>query len=374
MHKRDYYEILNVSRDAENGEIKKAYRKLALKYHPDKNPGNKEAEDKFKEAAEAYEVLQDAEKRQIYNQFGHEGLEGRGFRGFTGFEDIFSNFGDIFGDFFGFSSTRGGGSRARQGRNLRYDVDLTLEDAFHGAEKDIVFQKLEKCNVCNGSGLTPGSKPQTCDTCHGKGQVIRSQGFFQISTTCPVCHGQGEIISDPCKHCGGGGKVRVEKEISVKIPPGVDSGSQLRLRGEGESGDHSGPAGDLFVVIHVKDHDFFTRQGDELICQISISFVQAILGDTIMIPALGEEKSHKLKIPRGTQPNELKTISGQGMPSLRAHHRRGDLHVKIDVKIPKKLSPRQADLLEEFAETEGLKLSKKKKKKQKNLWKKIKNS
>jgi len=370
MYKRDYYEALGISRDAGDEEIKKVYRKLALKYHPDRNPGNKEAEEKFKEAAEAYEVLRDKEKRQIYDQFGHEGLEGRGFRGFAGFDDIFSSFGDIFGDFFGFGNRRGTGPRAREGRSLRYDLELTLEDAFYGKEEEIVFDRLETCMACNGSGITPGSEPQVCATCQGRGQVIRSQGFFQISTTCPACNGQGQVITDPCKECRGGGKIRVERKINVKIPPGVETGSQLRLSGEGESGEYGGPRGDLFVVIHVKEHEFFSREGDDLICQIPISFVQAALGDTITIPVLGDESKYDLKIPSGTQPEAVLKVPGKGMPRLRGNNRRGALYIKVIVKIPQKINQHQREILEAYAGSEGLTLSSDKRKKRKFLKKK----
>lgn len=368
-YRRDYYEILSISRDCGGEDIKKAYRKMAFKYHPDKNPGDKEAEESFKEAAEAYEVLRDSEKRQVYDQFGHEGLQGTGFRGFNGFEDIFSSFGDIFEGFFGFGS-RGGRTRARQGKGLRYDLELTLEQAFHGVEEEISFHRLEACNTCNGTGAAPGNEPRTCPTCQGKGQVIRSQGFFQVSTTCPSCHGQGEIITDPCKDCRGGGKTRVERSISVKIPPGADTGSQLRLRGEGEAGEHGGPPGDLFVVIHVKEHEFFRREEEELICEIPISFVQATLGDTFMIPTLDNKESHELVIPHGTQPGEVIKIPGKGMASLRGYRKRGDLYVKIIVKIPQKTNQSQRELLEAFAETEDLALSNKKKG-SKGFWKKM---
>lgn len=364
MQKRDYYEVLGVSRDAGEEDLKRAYRKLAMKYHPDKNPGDKEAEEKFKEASEAYEVLRDREKRGIYDRFGHEGLEGTGFRGFTGFEDIFSSFGDIFEDFFGFGSRRR--SRVRAGHDLRYDVQLTLEEAFSGKEETLIFHKWEVCENCDGSGITPGSEPQICNTCQGRGQVVRSQGFFQISTSCPACQGQGRIITDPCETCKGGGKVKVKREITVKIPPGVDNGSQLRLRGEGEPGEYGGPPGDLFVVIRVRNHEFFAREGEHLFCEIPISFVQAAVGDTIKVPVIGENGEKTLKIPSGTQPDEILSLPGEGMPTLR-RDKRGDLFVKIAVKIPKKLNQRQRELLNEFAETERLKKSKKRE----NFWHKI---
>ncbi len=371
MNKRDYYEILGISRTAREEEIKKAYRKLALKYHPDRNPNDKDAEERFKEAAEAYEVLRDREKRQIYDRFGHEGLEGRGFRGFAGFEDIFSSFGDIFEDFFGFSTRGSRRPRSRQGNSLRYDIELTLEEAFQGKEEEIVFNRLDKCNTCSGSGIKPGSRTQVCTTCQGRGQVIRSQGFFQISTTCPACHGQGEIISDPCMECNGEGRVRVERRINVKIPPGVDTGSQLRLSGEGQPGEYGGPPGDLFIVIHVRSHDFFERKDEDLMCEIPISFVQAALGDSVIIPVLGNnDHEYELKIPQGTQPGDVIRVPGKGMPRLNEADKRGDLYVRINVRVPKKLNQSQRELLEAFAETEDLNISLKRKKK-KNIWKKI---
>ncbi|MGD2124745.1 MAG: molecular chaperone DnaJ [Desulfobacteraceae bacterium] len=354
MYRRDYYDVLGVSRDAGQEEIKRAYRKLAMKYHPDRNPGDKEAEASFKEAAEAYEVLRDEDKRHIYDQFGHDGLAGTGFRGFTGFEDIFNSFGDIFEEFFGFGHRTSRRSRARQGQSLRYDLELTLEEAFSGKEQEIAFKKWASCEPCYGSGTTPGSEPQICITCQGRGQVVRSQGFFQISTTCPTCHGKGRIITDPCSECGGKGKVRIDKRITVKIPAGVDTGSQLRLQGEGEPGDQGGPPGDLFVVIHVREHNFFKREGEHLLCDVPISFVQAALGNTITIPVLGDEGVHELKIPGGTQPGEVFSLPGLGMPTL-SGKRRGDLFVRVTVKVPKKLTSRQRELLEGFARAEGVK-------------------
>lgn len=371
MDKRDYYEVLGVSRDAGDEEIKKAYRKLALKYHPDRNQGDNEAEELFKEAAEAYEVLRDSEKRQIYDRFGHEGLAGRGFRGFSGFEDIFSNFGDIFEGFFGFGSQQGGRRRRpRQGRSLRYNLELTLEEAFSGKDADIVFDKQENCSTCDGSGIRPGSSAQTCSTCQGRGQVIRSQGFFQVSTTCPTCHGQGQTIIDPCVECRGDGHILVQRNVSVKIPPGVDNGSRLRLRGEGEPGENGAAPGDLFVVIQIKDHEFFIREEDALICEIPISMAQAALGDAVVIPVLGDESEHELEIPQGTQPGDVIKVPGKGMPNLSAHYRHGDLYVKIVVKVPKKLTQDQRGLLEAFAETEGISPSPTKKKAA-NLWKRV---
>ncbi len=366
MAKRDYYEVLGVSRDAGEDEIKRAYRKLAMKYHPDRNPGDEEAENRFKEAAEAYEVLRDREKREIYDRFGHEGLQGTGFQGFSGFEDIFSSFGDIFEEFFGFGTRRRRASRARSGNSLRYDLGITLEDAFTGKEQEIVFPREQACESCSGSGLKPGSRPEVCTTCQGRGQVIRSQGFFQISSTCPSCRGQGRVITDPCEGCGGTGRVRAEKRITLKIPPGVDTGSQLRLRGEGEPGTQGGPPGDLFVVIHVRKHEIFTREGEHLFCEIPVSFVQAALGDKVKIPVIDEEDETELEIPKGTQPEDVLTLQGRGMPALKGP-RRGDLFVKVHVRIPKRLNQRQKELLEEFAGLEGEKVTHK----AKNFWKKI---
>ena len=360
MDKRDYYEILAISRDADDDEIKRAYRKLAMQYHPDRNPGNKDAEEKFKEASEAYEVLRDGEKRQIYDQYGHEGLQGRGFSGFSGFEDIFSSFGDIFEDFFSFGSGSRRRNRPVQGNSLRYNMEITLEEAFAGKEEVIEFKKWGACNSCDGSGITPGSEPQVCGTCRGNGQVVRSQGFFQIKTTCPACNGTGRIIKDPCVDCGGRGKVQVDRSINLKIPPGVDTGSQLRLRGEGEAGELGGPPGDLFVVLHVKDHNFFKREGDHLFCEIPISFVQAALGDVIKIPVLGDEENYEMDIPHGTQPGDIISIPEKGMPGINSK-KRGRLLVKMNVQIPRKLSKKQKDILEEFAKTEGIERKKKKK-------------
>lgn len=361
MEKQDYYETLDVSKDAGDDEIKRAYRKQAMKFHPDRNPGNKDAEEKFKEASEAYEVLRDGEKRQLYDQYGHEGLQGSGFSGFSGFDDIFSNFGDIFEDFFSFGGSGRRRSRAVKGNNLRYNMEMTLEEAFTGKEEVIDFQKWGSCDSCDGSGVTPGSEPQTCTTCRGNGQVVRSQGFFQIKTTCPACNGSGQMITDPCGDCSGRGKIQVDRSINLKIPPGVDTGSQLRLRDEGEAGELGGPSGDLFVAIHVMEHDLFKREGDHLFCEIPVSFVQAALGDTIEIPVLGDEKTYEVDVPHGTQPGDVVSIPEKGMPIIN-RKKRGQLLVKFDVKIPKKLSKKQKELLEEFSQTEGKEKKKKKRK------------
>jgi len=354
MDKRDYYETLNIPRDAGEEEIKRAYRKMAMQYHPDRNPGDKEAEENFKEASEAYEVLRDREKRQIYDQFGHEGLRGAGFSGFRDFNDIFSSFGDIFENFFGFGTGKGQRERPRKGNNLRYDMQLTLEEAFSGKEEEINFKKWGSCEVCNGSGITPGKETKVCTTCRGKGNIVRTQGFFQLKTTCPACNGQGRIITDPCVKCKGQGKVQIKRVINLKIPPGVDTGSQLRLRGEGEAGEYGGPDGDLFVVIHVKEHPLFSRERENLFCELPISFILAALGDSIKIPIIGEEELREIRIPQGTQPGDVISVPELGMPSL-STKRRGQLFIKFIVIIPKKLNRRQKELLEEFSMAEGIK-------------------
>ena len=351
---RDYYDILGVSRDASADEIKKAYRQTALKYHPDRNPGDREAEEQFKEAAEAYEVLSDREKRKIYDLYGHEGLRGTGFTGFGGFEDIFSAFGDIFDDFFGFGGRGSRRTRVRRGNDLRYDLELTLEEAYQGKEEEIVFDRFDSCEICNGTGIAAGSEPATCPSCNGRGETIRSQGFFQIRTTCSTCNGIGEIIVDPCSNCEGKGRVRAERKVLVRIPPGVDNGLQLRIRGEGESGENSGPPGDLFVVLYVRDHDFFEREEDDLRCQIAVSFVDAALGIEISIPVIDGSEDRRVVIPEGTQPDHIIKIKGCGMPSLKRVKRRGDLFVQVMVKTPTHLSQRQRELLMEFVELEKL--------------------
>jgi molecular chaperone DnaJ len=354
--KRDYYEILGVSRDAEEGQLKAAYRKQALKFHPDRNPGDKEAEDNFKEAAEAYEVLRDPQKRRIYDQYGHQGLEGSGFSGFGGFEDIFSSFGSIFEDFFGFSGGRRGQGRGQKGADLRYDMSLGFMEAAFGAENEIDLEKAETCPQCQGSRCEPGAHPETCPHCRGTGQVSRSQGFFTVRTTCPHCRGNGQSISDPCHHCSGNGQVIVRKKVSVRIPAGVDTGSRLRLTGEGEAGVAGGPPGDLYVFIHVEDHEFFKRDNTHIVCQVEISFVQAALGDTIEVKTLEGETS--LEVPKGTQYGDIFRFEGEGIPSLRSG-RRGDQVIQVVIRTPDHLNKKQVKLLREFDRLEKGKISSK---------------
>ncbi|MDO8784623.1 MAG: molecular chaperone DnaJ, partial [Syntrophales bacterium] len=283
--KRCYYEVLGVKREAPEDEIKKNYRKQAMKYHPDRNPGDKGAEESFKEAAEAYEVLSDREKREIYDRYGHEGLNGNGFKGFSGFEDIFSSFGSIFEDAFGLGGSRSRGTTApRDGADLRYDLRISFMDAAFGTSTTIEVEKHERCKICGGTGATPEKPPETCRRCNGKGQVTQASGFFRISTTCPQCRGQGRVITDPCKACKGMGRVKFTKPVNFKIPAGVDNGSRLRLRGEGEQGDLGGANGDLYVFLHVEPHEFFARKDNDVYCQIHISFVQAALGASILVP------------------------------------------------------------------------------------------
>ena len=357
--KPDYYEVLRVSRSADDSRLKAAYRKLALKYHPDKNPGNKKAEEKFKQAAEAYQVLSDPQKRQIYDQYGHEGLQGTGFSGFGGFEDIFSSMGGIFEDLFGFNSGTQFRTRANRGADLRYDLTLSFMDAVFGTETTINVKKSEVCHKCEGTGCKSGTYPETCSGCNGSGQVSRAQGFFTVRTTCRQCRGAGQIIKDPCSNCSGTGQVRVSKKVSVKIPAGVDNGSRLRLSGEGEAGKHRGPSGDLYVFIQVKPDNFFKRDGLNVVCQTPISFIQAALGDEITVPTLKGEK--KLKIPKGTEYGEVFVFHNEGIPSLRTGNR-GDQVIQVIIKTPVSLNKKQEGLLKEFAKIEKNKLSGKLKK------------
>jgi molecular chaperone DnaJ len=354
--KRDYYDVLGLNRRANEPEIKAAYRKLALKYHPDRNSGNKDAEERFKEAAEAYEVLRDPQKRSIYDQFGHAGLEGTGFSGFGGFEDIFSSFGDIFEDFFGIGGGRRSSSRNRRGADLRYDMKLSFMEAAFGTETGIEVEKSETCENCRGSGSAPGTSPEICRQCRGTGQVSRSQGFFTVRSTCHVCRGAGQTISSPCPDCRGMGQVQTRKKVAVKIPAGVDTGSRLRLTGEGEAGPGGGPPGDLYVFIQVEPHEFFERHDTDVLSRIPISFVQAALGDSIEIPTLTGKKM--IDIKKGTQYGDILRLRGEGIPSLR-NGSRGSQIVQFSIRIPTHLNKKQEELLREFAKVETGKLSSK---------------
>jgi molecular chaperone DnaJ len=345
MEEKDYYKILGVSREATEEAIKKSYRRIAMQYHPDRNPGNKEAEETFKMASEAYEVLRDPEKRQIYDHYGVEGLKGSGFTGFRGFEDIFSTFGDLFEDFFGLGRTSRRATRSRPGADLRYDLRIAFLESAFGKEIEIELPKTAACEICQGTGAKPGTYPSQCPACRGSGQVTRSQGFFSISTTCPQCRGDGKIVSHPCKECSGQGKVKKSRKIQVHVPPGIDTGSKLRVRGEGEEGERGGPPGDLYIFIYVEPHDFFSREGDDVLCQIPISFPQAALGTSIEVRTLTGKRV--LSIPRGTEHGDIMRIKGEGFPRLRGHGK-GDEIVQVLIKMPKKLTNRQEELLREF--------------------------
>jgi molecular chaperone DnaJ len=349
MTKKDYYDVLGVSRNANESEIKKVYRQLALQFHPDRNPGNKDAEEKFKEASEAYEILRDPEKRDLYDRYGHDGLRRTGFSGFSGFEDIFSSFGDIFEDFFGFGTERRKAG-PRKGPDFRYDLTISFMDAAMGKEMEIEIPRLEACGTCKGDGIKPGTKKETCAACRGTGQVTQSQGFFTLRTTCSRCRGQGFLVPTPCPDCRGAGKVKKPKKISIKFPAGVDTGSRLKISGEGGEGEKGGRRGDLYVVLHVESHPFFERQNDDLFCQISISFAQAALGEEIEVPTLNGHK--KVNILPGTQSSQVFTLKGQGVPHLDGFGK-GDLNVQILVKVPTQLNKRQKELLKEFATLEG---------------------
>jgi molecular chaperone DnaJ len=348
--KRDYYEVLVIERSATDEEIKKAYRRMALQWHPDKNPDNKEAaEERFKEAAEAYSVLSDQQKRSQYDRFGHAGVAGSG--GMGGFDpSAFSEFSDILGDFFGFGDAFGsaGGkkrSRVQRGSDLRYDLEISFEEAVSGLKTRIKIPRTDTCSVCGGSGAKPGTTLATCPTCAGHGQVRYQQGFFSIARTCSACSGRGQILKDPCKTCRGEGRIRGEKTLSVNVPAGVDSDSRLRIIGEGEAGLYGGPAGDLYVVIHVQDHAFFEREDHHLFCKVPISFSQAALGAQIEIPTLDGPES--LDIPEGTQSGTRLKIRGKGVPLINGHGR-GDLYVSVEVVTPTHLSKEQRRLMEQL--------------------------
>jgi molecular chaperone DnaJ len=352
VSKRDYYEVLGVQRNAADGEIKSAYRKLAMKFHPDRNPGDKAAEDSFKECAEAYAVLADSEKRSAYDRFGHAGVSsvagaGAGFDPsvFSGFEDILGGLGDIFGfgDVFG-GRRRGGPQR---GADLRYDLEITFEEAARGTETTIQIPRQETCESCTGTGAAPGSSPVVCPQCRGQGQVRFQQGFFTVARTCPQCRGTGKIISKPCTSCRGAGRVTKERKLTVKIPAGIATGQQLRLQGEGESGLLGGPAGHLYVVIQVREHEFFRRDGLNLFCEIPVNFTTVTLGGEIQVPTLDGTES--VKIPEGTQTGTTLRLRGKGMPDVNGRGR-GDLFATVQVQTPRKLTREQRRILDELAQ------------------------
>jgi molecular chaperone DnaJ len=348
--KRDYYEVLGLQKTATLDEVKKAYRKLAVKYHPDKNPGDAEAEEKFKEAAEAYGVLSDDEKRGKYDRFGHQGMSGMG-----GFDpNQFADFGDILGDLFGFGDFFGSrgrrGTRAARGNDLRYDLQLDFMDAAFGKDVSIVVPRVVTCTTCSGSGAKSGTQPVTCTGCGGRGQIRYSQGFFAVARTCPQCGGGGKVIKDPCPTCSGAGRTREEKKIQVKVPAGVDDGTRLRVAGEGEAGFNNGPAGDLYVFLSVREHPKFQRRDYDIHAEQAVSYTQAALGGDLSVETI--DGSEPLKIPSGTQPNQVFRLRGKGVPFIDGSGR-GDHYVHVGVRIPQSLSQEQRELLEQLAGLEG---------------------
>jgi len=369
-NKRDYYEVLGVDRNTPVEEIKKAYRKLALKYHPDKNPGDKESEEKFKEIAEAYEVLSDPQKKAAYDQFGHAGLGagagGGGFGGFGGgfgvdLEEALRMFmgefgggggGSIFSNFFDDESGWGGGRshRKQRGSDLRYDMEINLDDAIHGAKNEIDVTINERCKTCDGEGTAEGASRSACPTCSGRGTVYSRQGFFTISRTCNKCQGSGTVVKNPCKACRGAGLMPEKKRIAVKVPAGVETGSRLKITGAGEAGPKGGEPGDLYIVFHVREHPIFQRQDSDLVCEVPVSFVSAALGDDIEIPTF--EGKIKLKIPAGTQSGKIFKIKGKGVPEIHGHHR-GDLYIRIVVEVPERLGSEERRLVEKLGEIGG---------------------
>ncbi|MBL8804604.1 MAG: molecular chaperone DnaJ [Planctomycetes bacterium] len=354
--KRDYYEVLGVEKSASVEDIKKAYRKLALKHHPDRNPGDKDAETKFKEAAEAYDVLGDEQKRRQYDQFGHRAFDGGGFQGqrFENMEDIFAAFGDVFGggvfgDLFGGAGGRRGRSGPQRGRDLKIVLDLTLEEIDQGVERTVVLKRQDSCRACSGSGAKPGTSRTSCTTCGGRGQVHRSQGFFAMVTTCPRCQGAGQMIETPCTTCRGAGTETVKAEVPIRIPAGIEEGVRLRVSGEGDAGEPGAPRGDLYVFVQQAEHKIFQRSGADVITEIPVSFAQMALGDSVELPTLRGRA--EMTIPPGTASGKVFRLKGQGLPVLEGRGR-GDQLVRVFVEVPKKLSDRQRELLKEFAELE----------------------
>lgn len=362
MAKRDYYEVLGVEKGASKDEIKKGYRKLAVQYHPDKNPGDKEAEEKFKEATEAYEVLSDDSKRQIYDQYGFAGLDGMaggaggGYsHAYADFSDLFGGmgggFGDIFENLFGGTSSRRRTERSNQGASLRYDLEISFKDAAYGTKAEIAFQHQETCETCHGTGGADGAKRKTCSTCQGSGQVRRSAGFFSVSQPCPTCHGEGSVIENPCKACSGSGTQLKRKKVLITVPAGVEDGKRITIPKQGDVGKNGGPAGDLIVFIHVQPHKIFERNGADLYCAIPITVMQAAIGGEIFITSL-DDKKIKLKIPAGVQYGKMLKIQGEGVPYT-GSTKKGDLFIKLLIQTPTKLSSKSKKLFEEIIENEG---------------------
>ncbi len=348
--KRDYYEVLGVERNADAEALKKAFRKLAMQHHPDRNPGDAVAEEKFKEASEAYEMLSDADRRARYDRFGHQGVEGFANQG-GGFNNVNINdiFGEIFGDIFGGGGRRRAGGRNR-GADLRYNLEISFEEAAFGSEVSVKIPRPKRCEACDGTG-SKSKQVRTCPTCGGAGEVRFTQGFFAVARTCTQCGGAGQVVTDPCKTCKGAGKTDSVTELSVKIPGGVDTGTRVRLAGEGEPGEAGGPPGDLYVVVHVKDHSIFHREENEVFCEVPISFVQAALGAQIEVPTL--DGMVKMKVPEATQSGKIFRLKGKGIPHLHGNGARGDQHVRVIVETPQNLSHKQRELLEKFAEASG---------------------
>tara|TARA_Y200000002_G_scaffold381527_1_gene395778 strand:+ start:915 stop:2039 length:1125 start_codon:yes stop_codon:yes gene_type:complete len=350
--KRDYYDVLGITKSASKDEIKKAYRKLALKYHPDKTKGDKTSEEKFKEASEAYHILSDEKRKTNYDQFGHAAFEGGGSQGFGGFDFNSSSFSDIFEDFFGdFGGGQGTSRRSsNRGNDLRYDVNVSLEEAYKGIEKNVKYTTYKKCSSCSGSGAAKGSKPIKCNYCSGRGKIRTNQGFFTIQQTCPQCSGYGETIGNPCKSCSGNGKVQGNENVTVKIPKGVDDGTRIRLSGKGEAASKGGLSGDLYLFISIDNHNIFKRSEENLYYELPISFSDAALGTTVDVPSVDGGKS-KIKIPAGTQHGKQFRLKGKGMPILRRSIF-GDLYIRVVTQVPTSLSKRQKEILEEFNEIE----------------------
>lgn len=361
MAKRDYYEVLGVAKDAQKEEIKRAYRKLAIQHHPDRNPGSKDAEEKFKEATEAYEVLADDRKRRAYDQYGFSGLNGMGGVSPGDYSTVFRDFEDIFGDLGGFfDSFFGGGSRGRRssrqytnrGSDLRYDLEIPFEQAAFGGKVDISYSRAEHCETCKGTGADKGSGRRVCPTCGGSGQVRRNSGFFSIASTCPSCGGEGEVVDRPCADCRGSGVVKRNRTIKVTVPPGLEDGKRLSLSGQGDAGPNGAPAGDLYVFITIKPHQFFERDGADIYCAVPISITQAALGAEIVVPSLDERSLH-VTVPAGTQNGRMLRLRGEGLPHLHSPHSRGDLYVKLLVKVPTKLTAKEKELLRELSSVSG---------------------